>query len=76
MPSLRPIPYARFEKFLQRIGCRLIRERGDHRAWIREGMNRPVIVRRVKDLPIFEIKSNLRTLGIATEQYLEMIGKD
>ncbi|OGX28340.1 MAG: hypothetical protein A2705_00965 [Omnitrophica WOR_2 bacterium RIFCSPHIGHO2_01_FULL_52_10] len=73
MPSLRPIHYKKFEKFLQEIGCRFIRQEGDHRIWDRDDLIRPVVVRAKKDIPVFEIKSNLRTLRISTSEYLEII---
>lgn len=73
MAALRPIPYVKFEKFLKQVGCHIVRQRGDHRAWDRPNLIRPVIVRTKKDLPIMEIKSNLRTLGISTEEYLKIL---
>ena len=50
-----------------------MRQEGDHRAWDRPDLLRPVIVRTKKDLPIFEIKSNLRTLRMSTQEYLAML---
>lgn len=72
-PALRPIPYSKFEKFLKAIGCHLKRQEGDHRVWDRLGLIRPIIVRTKKDLPIMEIKSNLRTLGMTNEEYLNIL---
>ncbi len=51
----------------------MVREEGDHRMWDRGDLIRPVVVRAKKDLPVFEIKSNLRTLRISTSEYLEII---
>ncbi|MBI3463606.1 MAG: type II toxin-antitoxin system HicA family toxin [Planctomycetes bacterium] len=73
MAALRPIHYKTFEQFLLKIGCRLIRQEGDHRVWDRPDLIRPVIVRAKKDLPVFEIKSNLRTLRISTAEYLNLL---
>ncbi len=73
MPALRPIHYKKFEQFLLKVGCRLVRTEGDHRVWDRGDLLRPVIVRSKKALPIFEIKSNLRTLRISTQEYLNML---
>ncbi len=73
MPALRPLHYRKFEQFLLKVGCRLIRQEGDHRVWNRSDLLRPVIVRAKKDLPVFEIKSNLRTLRVSTEEYLNML---
>ena len=65
--------YKKFEQFLLNVGCRLVRQEGDHRAWDRHDLIRPVIVRAKKDLPVFEIKSNLRTLRISTPEYLSIL---
>ncbi|MDP3703467.1 MAG: type II toxin-antitoxin system HicA family toxin [Candidatus Omnitrophota bacterium] len=73
MAALRPIHYKKFEQFLVKIGCHLVRQEGDHRVWDRSDLIRPVIVRTKKDLPVFEIKSNLRTLHISTEEYLNLL---
>ncbi len=75
MAALRPVPYSKFERFLKSVGCHLVRERGDHRVWNRKGLIRPLIVRTKKDLPIMEIKSNLRTLGLSNEEYLAILEK-
>jgi len=71
--ALRPLHYKKFEQFLIHIGCHLVRQEGDHRVWDRADLLRPVIVRTKKDLPIFEIKSNLRTLRISTQEYLNLL---
>ena len=73
MPALRPVHYKTFERFLLQVGCRLVRQEGDHRVWDRQDLLRPVIVRAKKDLPVFEIKSNLRTLRITTTEYLNFL---
>ena len=75
MVNLRPIHYRKFEKFLLHVGCHFVRQVGDHKVYSRADLIRPVIVRTKKDLPIIEIKSNLRTLGISTAEYLEIIEK-
>lgn len=73
MARLCPIHYKKFEKFLLYVGCSLVRQEGDHKVYRRSDLIRPIIVRTKKDLPMFEIKSNLRTLKISTEEYLDII---
>ncbi|MFH0792140.1 MAG: type II toxin-antitoxin system HicA family toxin [bacterium] len=68
-----PISWRKFEKFLLFIGCRLEREKGDHRIYWREGLKRPVIIPRDSELPIFVIRNNLRVLSISPEEYLEIL---
>ncbi|HCU24250.1 MAG TPA: hypothetical protein DF383_04455, partial [Deltaproteobacteria bacterium] len=47
-----------FESFLEKIGCEYVRTEGDHNIWRKPGLKRPLVVRKKKDLPIFEIKNN------------------
>lgn len=73
MARLTPIHWKRFEKFLLFVGCRFEREKGDHRIYWRSGLNRPVVIPRDEQLPIFIIRNNLRLLGIKPEEYLEIL---
>lgn len=73
MAKLAPIHWRRFEKFLLFVGCRFVREKGDHRVYWRIGLLRPVIVPRDTQLPIFIIRNNLRVLGISVEEYLKIL---
>ena len=73
MPSIKPIHYKKFEKFILYVGCEFDRQVGDHRIFKRRGLLRPVVVRTLKDLPIGEIRSNLRTLNITPEEYLKIL---
>jgi predicted RNA binding protein YcfA (HicA-like mRNA interferase family) len=73
MTKLSPVSWKRFEKFLFFIGCYFEREKGDHRIYWREGLIRPVVIPKEKNLPIFIIRNNLRTLDITIEEYLEIL---
>jgi len=73
MAHLTPIHWKKFEKFLLFAGCRLKREKGDHRIYWREGLKRPVVIPRDGELPIFIIRNNLRILSVKPEEYLEIL---
>lgn len=75
MARLTPINWKRFEKFVLFTGCYLKRERGDHRVYWREGLKRPVVIPRDKNLPVFIIRNNLRILGIKHDEYLAILKK-
>lgn len=75
MPHIQSIHWKEFEKFLLKIGCEFVREKGDHRIYKKEGLKRPVVIPRDTSLPAFIILNNLRTLGISREEYLEIIKK-
>jgi len=73
MPSVTPIHWKKFEKFLIYVGCEFKRQKGDHRVYWRSGLIRPIILPTYKSLPVFIIRNNLRTLGIDHNDYLEIL---
>jgi len=73
MPRLVPISRKKFEKFLVFIGCYFKRQKGDHLIYNRIDLKRPVVFTTDKEVPMFIIRNNLRTLGISINDYLEII---
>lgn len=73
MSRLKPISWRKFEKFLIYVGCRFERQKGDHLIYWRSDLKRPVVIPKDKEIPIFIIKNNLKTLGISIEEYLKII---
>ncbi len=73
MVRLTPIRWKKFERFLLFIGCQFKREKGDHRIYWRDDLKRPIVIPRDKELAIFVIRNNLRTLGMSVEEYLEIL---
>lgn len=73
MQSLKPISWKRFEKFILYTGCRYKRKRGDHRVYGRSDLKRPIIFPEDKEIPVFIIRNNLRTLGISHNEYLSIL---
>jgi len=75
MPRIVPISWKKFEKFLFFVGCNLIREKGDHRIYSRDGLKRPIVIPREMNLPVFIIRNNLRLLDMLPEEYLAILEK-
>ncbi len=75
MSGLVPIDWKRFEKFLTFVGCKLVREKVDHRIWARVGLLRPVVFSKKSTIPVFVIRNNIRVLGISVAEYLEILSK-
>jgi predicted RNA binding protein YcfA (HicA-like mRNA interferase family) len=69
MPKLSRIHWKKFEKFLLYVGCEFVREKGDHRVYSKQGLSRPVILPRRKQLELFIIHNNIRLLGITAKEY-------
>jgi predicted RNA binding protein YcfA (HicA-like mRNA interferase family) len=75
MPRLTPLKTRKFKKFLEYVGCYYKRTKGDHLVYDREGLNRPVIFPNEKEIPVFIIRNNLRTLDISLVDYFEILKK-
>ena len=73
MPGLRPVSWQEFEKFLVFVGCTFVREKGDHRVWDRVGLKRPVVIPKIKNIPVFILRNNLRVLNMQVSEYLEIL---
>lgn len=72
--AIRPIEWRKFEKFVLDCGYEYKRQRGSHRVYKKADILRPVIVPVHNfDLPVTIILTNLRTMGITTEQYLDYL---
>lgn len=75
MPHLSPIKRKKFEKFLQFIGCTHTRTKGDHFIFDRVGLDRPVVITADKEVPVFIIRNNLRTLKMTPDEYMAILSK-
>jgi predicted RNA binding protein YcfA (HicA-like mRNA interferase family) len=73
MPRLTPVSWKQFDKFLTFVGCEFKRARGDHRIYWRNGLDRPIVIPRDTELPIFIIRNNLRVLGLSVDEYLKIM---
>lgn len=73
MPHLVPVKRNKFERFLKFVGCYLKRTAGDHLIYDRAGLERPVIITADREVPVFIIRNNLRTLKITPEEFLEIL---
>ena len=70
MPKLSPVSYKHLVRVFETEGFRCIRIEGDHMVVTKPGVTKPVVIPRYAAVPIFIIKSNLRTAGISRDRYL------
>ena len=73
MLKITPIHWRKFEKFLLKMGCRFKYQKGSHRVYARQGLNRPLVIPADRTLPVFIIRNNLRLLSVGHEKYLEVL---
>jgi predicted RNA binding protein YcfA (HicA-like mRNA interferase family) len=70
---ITPIHWKDLEKVFLSAGFQFSRQQGSHRAYTREGIQRPVIIPTYTEVPITVIKSNLKTAGISREEYFRLL---
>jgi predicted RNA binding protein YcfA (HicA-like mRNA interferase family) len=73
---MKPIQTAKFKTFLSHIGLVYKRTKGDHEIWDRpdDSLPRPVtFITNEKDVPPFHIKTNLKTIGMTTQEFNRII---
>jgi len=73
MPRITPISWQRLEKVFIAAGFRFARQEGSHRAYIKSGIARPVVIPTYDEVPVFIIRNNLRTAGISRDDYLSLL---
>ena len=73
LPRITPIHWKEFAVVLEKAGCHFDRQQGDHCIYKRDDLKRPIVFPMDKDLPVFIIQSNLRTLGISREEYFKLL---
>ena len=71
MRGLNNVTLAEFRDYLRQNGLSLVRTKGGHEAWMKQGMTRPIVIQTHKDpIPEFVIQNNLRTLGISRKDFV------
>jgi predicted RNA binding protein YcfA (HicA-like mRNA interferase family) len=75
MSKITPISYKILCKVVEAEGFTLLREKGDHLIYVKEGVPRPLVIPKHESLPLFIIKDNLKVAGISRERYFELLQK-
>ncbi|HGJ64944.1 TPA: addiction module toxin, HicA family [bacterium] len=75
MPKITPISSQRLARIFEKAGFRLIRQEGDHNIYDKEGVIRPIVIPKSREVPIHIIKNNLRSAGISREEYFRLLSE-
>jgi len=68
---VRNIGLADYRKYLEHIGCKLIRTKGGHFQYSRKDLGRPLTLQtHIDPVPEFIILNHLRVLGIKKTDFL------
>jgi predicted RNA binding protein YcfA (HicA-like mRNA interferase family) len=75
MPKFSPEPWRTVEAVFLAAGFTFVRQEGSHRAYVKSGVGRPVIIPTYKEVPVFIIRGNLKTAGLSREEYFALLAK-
>lgn len=75
MSKIAPVHYRKLAKVFEKRGFVYVRTHGDHLVYAKEGISRPIVIPRYKEIPEFIILRNLKTAGISRKEYLVLLRK-
>ena len=73
MPRITPVHWTALEKVFLAAGFRFARQEGSHRAYIKLGISRPIVIPTYDEIPVAIIRNNLRTAGISRDEYFRLL---
>ncbi|HXB01953.1 MAG TPA: type II toxin-antitoxin system HicA family toxin [Opitutaceae bacterium] len=73
MPKIVPVDWRTLEKIFLRSGFQFKRQEGSHRAYVKAGVVRPVIIPTYAEVPVFIIRNNLKTAGLSRDDYFKLL---
>lgn len=71
--KLKPTDWRTQVAIFEKLGFVLERERSSHLCYTKEGVARPVIIPKYKEIGLDIINSNIRTAGITRKRYMEIL---
>lgn len=74
MPRIVPVPWKELERVFLTAGFRFARQEGSHRAYVKPGVARPVVIPTYDEVPVSIIRNNIKTAGISRDEYLRLLG--
>ena len=75
MPRLRPLHYRDLVAVFEKEGFVFSRQHGDHLAYTKPGVKRPLIIPTYRSVPTFIIKNLIRSAGLSRDRYFELLGR-
>ena len=73
MPKFHPIDWRTLERVFLAAGFRFARQEGSHRSYVKPGRALPVVIPAYSEAPVFIIRNNLKTAGLAREDYFRLL---
>jgi predicted RNA binding protein YcfA (HicA-like mRNA interferase family) len=75
MPRIGPVHWKKLECVFLALGFTFHRQHGSHRAYVKTGVTRPIIIPTYSSVDVDIIAGLLRTAGVKREEYLKCLKK-
>jgi predicted RNA binding protein YcfA (HicA-like mRNA interferase family) len=75
VPRLTPVHWKVLECIFTKAGFKFIRKKGSHRAYVKKGCLRPVIIPEYKEIDVEIIRSNMNTAGMSRDEYFDLLSQ-
>ena len=73
MPKIVSTHWTVQEKIFEADGFVFVRQEGSHRAYVKTGILRPVIIPVYREVPVSIIRNNMRTAGMTRDRYFSLL---
>jgi predicted RNA binding protein YcfA (HicA-like mRNA interferase family) len=71
--KLGPTDWQTQVKIFEKYGCVFIRQKGDHLIFHHERATRAVVIPKYNEIPVTIIRNNMKTVGMAREEYFALL---
>ena len=75
MPRFTPVDWRTLERVFLAAGFQFARQEGSHRAYLKPGVARPVVIPAYREVPVFVIRNNLKTAGLDRDDYFRLLAQ-
>lgn len=75
MPRLTPVHWKILECIFQMDEYVFIRQKGDHKIYVKKGTPRPIVIPTYRELDTEIIKSNMRTANMDRDKYFRFLSE-
>jgi predicted RNA binding protein YcfA (HicA-like mRNA interferase family) len=76
MKKISNISLTTMRVILTDYGLKKMRTKGEHEAWGKNGMTRPIIIQtHVNPIPIHIVQNCIKALNISTEEFLNQLNR-
>jgi predicted RNA binding protein YcfA (HicA-like mRNA interferase family) len=73
MPRFVPVEWKTLECVFLKAGFHFARQESSHRSYVRKGIARPIVIPTYHDVPVFVIRTNLKTAGLSRDEYFRLL---